>query len=466
MLRIWLLCAQLFITALTFILILVVFSKRKCKTIATSMWTLLETIIIGTIILHLEVVVQYFEPSIVTCLLLPWLREIGFVICYGAINLKLYRILMQFRTRKAHCWTVRDKDLLRYLSSAIVAVIVYLAAWTAASLNFFSEGFHLVVINVTNDGYKFKTCKPQWWNYITETGELMVLLVGIHYGLSARNAHVLFDERRYLFYAIVSETVFSSIYYTFRSLYPTALFFPDLLFMAAVIRGLLTNTFTLFVIFMPKIWFQKQVNAENKRSALNQELLETLKPDVAEVDLTEISISDMNPNEIREELRRIYGQMEMLKMKSICQRNPHISKRRGGKKLPHRRFSLQSSIRSRRKLKNRDSFENSETNEITEVSRSPEDSVGSNEEGPVSGSGGSGRCECSTATGIHQSGCLEHSDNPASNIHQVILAKFNKTVWLIAFVLKNITASTGYRMAASSCSRNIIITKCYLVEHN
>lgn len=45
----------------------------------------------------------------------PWARELGFIICYGAIILKLYRHLIDFRTRKAHRWIVKDTDLLKYL---------------------------------------------------------------------------------------------------------------------------------------------------------------------------------------------------------------------------------------------------------------------------------------------------------------------------------------------------------------
>jgi len=43
----------------------------------------------------------------------------------------------------------------------------------------------------------------------------------------------------------------------------------------------------------------------------------------------------------QEELSRVYVQMGILRDKTVCKKNPHISKRKGGKKLPHRRFSLQ-----------------------------------------------------------------------------------------------------------------------------
>lgn len=68
-----------------------------------------------------------------------------------------------------------------------------------------------------------------------------------------------------------------------------------------------------------------------------------------------------------------------------------------------------SSIRSRKRNKELDSSEISETNEINEISRSPEDSVVSNEDAPASSSGYA-NCNCHSTTGIHQSSCVEYSD--------------------------------------------------------
>lgn len=45
--------------------------------------------------------------------------------------------------------------------------------------------------------------------------------------------------------------------------------------------------------------------------------------------------------EVRAELKRLYVQLEILRNKTLLRDNPHISKRRGGRKPPHRRFSLQ-----------------------------------------------------------------------------------------------------------------------------
>lgn len=59
------------------------------------------------------------------------------------------------------------------------------------------------------------------------------------------------------------------------------------------------------------------------------------------MEIGEYSIADLSPDDIRTELKRLYLQLEVLKAKDICKDNPHISKRKGGRKTQHRRFSLQ-----------------------------------------------------------------------------------------------------------------------------
>lgn len=46
-------------------------------------------------------------------------------------------------------------------------------------------------------------------------------------------------------------------------------------------------------------------------------------------------------NSVQAELKRLYTQLEILRNKQMRHNNPHISKRRGGRKVAHRRFSLQ-----------------------------------------------------------------------------------------------------------------------------
>ena len=43
------------------------------------------------IIVLLKVILQHFEPTTNKCLAIPWLREVGFTIVFGILNLRLYK---------------------------------------------------------------------------------------------------------------------------------------------------------------------------------------------------------------------------------------------------------------------------------------------------------------------------------------------------------------------------------------
>ncbi|NWS07083.1 GP158 protein, partial [Motacilla alba] len=74
-------------------------SKASCCTltlvslqrIRTSGIILLETILFGSLLLYFPVFILYFKPSIFRCIVLRWVRMLGFAIVYGTITLKLYR---------------------------------------------------------------------------------------------------------------------------------------------------------------------------------------------------------------------------------------------------------------------------------------------------------------------------------------------------------------------------------------
>lgn len=85
------------------------------------------------------------------------------------------RILIEFRTRKAHRWVVRDKDLLKYLLGMVLVVFGYMAAWTATNLNFIQENYDVLTVGTTYEGMQFLACKALWWDYVTETGMLLIM---------------------------------------------------------------------------------------------------------------------------------------------------------------------------------------------------------------------------------------------------------------------------------------------------
>lgn len=130
-----------------------------------------------------QVGLHFFPASTTRCLLEPWFRELGFIVCYGSIILKLYRHLVEFRTRKAHRWVLRDVDLLKYLSTMIFAVICYMSAFTASSLDLIKtaglDGLQEVNTN---------TCQPMKWEFVTQSSEILILAFGLHLAIASRNA--------------------------------------------------------------------------------------------------------------------------------------------------------------------------------------------------------------------------------------------------------------------------------------
>ncbi|XP_062127699.1 metabotropic glycine receptor isoform X2 [Drosophila sulfurigaster albostrigata] len=370
------------------VLSVIVFRQRKCKAIASGMWTVLETILLGIVLLYASVAVHFFPASTERCLLEPWLREIGFITCYGAIILKLYRHLVDFRTRKAHRWVLRDVDLLKYLGTMVFAVVCYMAAFTASSLDLL-ESAQLKSLREASTN----TCHPLKWELVTQTSEMLILCFGLHLAIASRNANTQFRERQFLVTTLTLEFLVSSSFYFLRFVYLPEMS-PGAILLALFIRSQLTNSFALGLIFVPKLWYQhKQVRslAYDLSMRLPVDAFKGTSHDagqrlgggyaglcLGDPDIGELTISEMSPEDIRAELKRLYTQLEILKNKTLRQDNPHISKRRGGRKAGHRRFSLQALSAKHRSNKHHQDIEITEA----EPSRTPEDSVCSGE-GPT-----------------------------------------------------------------------------------
>ncbi|KAH7945502.1 hypothetical protein HPB49_011417 [Dermacentor silvarum] len=119
------------------------------------------------------IIIRYFEPTTTTCLIEPWFREIGFIVLYGALLLKIYRILAEFRTRKAHRVCVRDKDLLKYLLGLVLVVAGYMSAWTAVVMDNWEKGHSILQVARAaghRSALRFLVCRALWWDYVTEFG--------------------------------------------------------------------------------------------------------------------------------------------------------------------------------------------------------------------------------------------------------------------------------------------------------
>ncbi|VDN31511.1 unnamed protein product [Cylicostephanus goldi] len=113
----------------------------------------------------------------------------------------------------------------------------------------------------------------------------------------------------------------------------------DTLFTISFVQLQLTVSVNIVIIIAPKFYL---VSGESTRRAMTlgghsgraHPSLAKLRDNILNgtIDFAEVPIADMNPEDIRAELKRVYTQLRMYKLKNLYQDNPHISKKRGGKK--------------------------------------------------------------------------------------------------------------------------------------
>lgn len=102
-----------------FLLVCLLFDNLKLINQFLFVYLFFCTKLIRVALIFLQVLIRFLPVTSERCLVEPWCRELGFVVCYGAVVLKLYRHLIEFRTRKAHRWVIRDTDLLKYLAAMV-----------------------------------------------------------------------------------------------------------------------------------------------------------------------------------------------------------------------------------------------------------------------------------------------------------------------------------------------------------
>ncbi|CAL8105638.1 unnamed protein product [Calicophoron daubneyi] len=373
-----------------------VFRLRRTKVVKAANWVLMEILLIGAILLYFIIVVMYFPTSDITCLAAPWLRELGFSVMYGVLIVKIYRVLTGFQSRKAHRVHIRNKDILKFLGLFIVTTFAYMIAWTAVNLDYINsstwdnpDGHPMsmtqrgeisvplssaerqqrrvstqISLNVSMESVEnisqsdsievltFDVCRAMSWDVVIELSEFIILAVSVHYCRLVRSAPSEYNEILFIGVALIIELVVSGIVNVTRHFIWYTVH-PDYVFLLYFARSHLTVTANLLLIFGPKAWFlyrplttiasqSRLRGAPGGPYSADPHLASTAKLNLAlngDLDIADINLADMDSEVIRRELRRLYTQIELYKTKAMRKDNPHISKRRGGRK--QRRFSLQ-----------------------------------------------------------------------------------------------------------------------------
>ncbi|XP_075299795.1 LOW QUALITY PROTEIN: putative G-protein coupled receptor 179 [Opisthocomus hoazin] len=317
-----------------FLSMLVSYHFRRSKRIRASGVVLLETILFGSLLLYFPVFILYFKPSIFRCIVLRWVRMLGFAIVYGTITLKLYRVLKVFLSRTAQRSPyVSSGRVLKMLGLILLLVLWFLAAWTIGMLENVDRNIPLVIRTQTARGLHFSICGHDRWDYMMVTAEMLFLLWGSSLCYATRAVPSAFHEPRYMGIALHNELMVSAAFHVVRFIMVPSLH-PDwtLLLFFAHTHG--TITMTLALLFIPKFLhagsplreeiaaevYEDELDMRRSGSCLNSSIASAW------------SEHSLDPDDIREELKKLYAQLEVQKTRRMAANNPHLPKKRSSRR--------------------------------------------------------------------------------------------------------------------------------------
>uniref|UniRef100_A0A5S6QAJ7 G_PROTEIN_RECEP_F3_4 domain-containing protein n=1 Tax=Trichuris muris TaxID=70415 RepID=A0A5S6QAJ7_TRIMR len=314
-------------------------SQKKFQEANTSKGALMEFGLFGAILMYSKMILEFFPPQPITCCLITWCRQLGFTVFYGALILMIYSNLVDRRPRRTNQTGSLNKVLLRDISYMIAFTTTGLIAWTMAIYEFsdFSKYLYISNDNGFLPGVQFvnqitpNTCTLFKWHFFWHAIEICLLFYGMYLCFKSRSS---FSTKRNRFLvAIIIElvvtTVVNSVRYKF---WPT--FDPNLTIIVSFVQVHLTVTL-ITVILLSKHYYGKLGSSNNENDKLsgskrNQSSLAKLRDRILNgtLDFAELPISDMNPEDIRAELKRVYTQLRMFKLTNMYVENPHIQKKK------------------------------------------------------------------------------------------------------------------------------------------
>ncbi|KAK4808767.1 hypothetical protein QYF61_027252 [Mycteria americana] len=282
----------------------------------------------------LWVFILYFKPSIFRCIVLRWVRTLGFAIVYGTITLKLYRVLKVFLSRTAQRVPyVSSGRVLKMLGLILLLVLWFLAAWTIGMLENIDKNIPLVIRTQTAHGLHFYICGHDRWDYMMVIAEMLFLLWGSFLCYATRAMPSTFHEPRYMGIALHNELMISAAFHVVRFIMVPSLH-PDwtLLLFFAHTHG--TITMTLALLFIPKFLHNSSPLREEIAAEVYEDELDMRRSgSCLNSSITSAwSEHSLDPDDIREELKKLYMQLEVHKTWRMAANNPHLPKKRSSRR--------------------------------------------------------------------------------------------------------------------------------------
>ncbi|XP_071513785.1 uncharacterized protein [Panulirus ornatus] len=293
--------------------VIVVFTWKygNIKVVRAASPALLRIIILGAFFIYSTTLVLYPIPTLVTCSLRVWLREIGFSLAYGALMLKTWRISVIFRVRSAKAVKITDLDLMKRLGVIVGVFAAFLAIRTVVAPP-------QVIVSMTADDLKAFLCSTDWWDHAFTAMEMMFLVWGIRLCIMVRKAPSEFNESRFISMAIYNEFLLS-LFLNVSMLFLQSPANPDLLFIIFFCHTQLTITLLIALIFGSKAYLvvKGQGKGEESISMTKPMAAKFLQRPHAANSHNLVHTSSSDHADLQEEFRRLYVQLESLRERNL-----------------------------------------------------------------------------------------------------------------------------------------------------
>jgi len=306
----------------TFVLIIMVYYYRKLKVFQLGSPAFLCLTLMGCTIMYLEMVAIFPYLEVYSCIATKWTRHMGFLLTYSSLLLKTWRVNLTFRVKSAHKLKLTDKQLLQWLFPILLVMIIYLAAWTLSDP---PQGIYIL----DSEGLKFKQCSYGWWDHSLALGEFLFLMWGIKVCFSVRKARTHYDEAKLITWSIYNIATVNIIMAAIHLiLFPNA--GPDLKYFFGFLRTQMSTTVTIILVFGPKFLrlvrgtaneLDDSIRARGHAASMIEVPLER------EASQKDIYVEN---EELKEEIQKLAGQIEYLKIVGMLVENPHIKPKKDG----------------------------------------------------------------------------------------------------------------------------------------
>ncbi|KAL0275052.1 UNVERIFIED_CONTAM: hypothetical protein PYX00_003034 [Menopon gallinae] len=321
--RITLLAVSLCCVVFTLCLICYVFQHRRLKVFKVASPIFLAITLLGCAIMYLEMAAIFPVLDTYSCIATKWSRHLGFCITYTALLMKTWRVSLTYRVKSAHKVKLTDKQLLQWMFPILLVMLIYLGSWTLSDPPYAEE------IKDQN-GLRFKQCTFNWWDHSIAIGEVLFLAWGIRVCYNVRNAESFYNEAHLISYAIYNIAVVNIAMVAFHIFFfPQA--GPDIKYLLGFIRTQLSTSVTVALVFGPKVarvWRGQGDQWDNRARARGV----TASFSLNGIGLVSEETADLyqENEELKEEIQKLAGQIEFMKIVHMETNNRHLKPKTGG----------------------------------------------------------------------------------------------------------------------------------------